>query len=261
MNVELGGTARRPWTRLLAAVLLSTGLGMGAAACGTGGTASPAANATASADPLAKLSVGQILNRAVRDLRTAKSVHVTGTVVDSGQHVGLDMTLVGGRGCTGTMTMRGKGSFRLIMIRKTVWIKPDRKFWKSFGGNDPAVLQLLAGKYLKLSASGNGNSLGSLSTLCKPSKLAGGMSGISNATTAAKRQHITVAGQPSLRFSGKDRHGSGTLEVSDSATPELLRIVSTGSATGHIEFSRYGQTVPLTAPPANQTLSGKQYGL
>lgn len=259
MSVDLRGAADRPWRRLPAAVLLSTALGMGAAACGSGGTAGSAASASASADPLAALSAGQIFNRAVRDLRTANAVHVTGNVVDSGQHIGLDLTLVGGTGCTGTMTMRGKGSFRLILIGKTVWIKPDRKFWKTSGGSDSAaVLQLLAGKYLKTSASGNG--LGSLASLCKPSKLAGGFGGVRSDATA-KRQHITVAGQPALRFAGKDRHGSGSLDVSDSATPRILRIVAAGSAVAHLEFTGYGQTVPLTAPPAGQTLSGKQFGL
>lgn len=262
MAFEVRGASRRHWARLPAAVLLSTVLGMGAAACGSGGAAGsgagPGASSGAATDPLATLSAGQVVNRAVHDLRTANAVHVSGNVVDSGQSIGLDLTLLGRTGCTGTMTMHGKGSFRLIMIRKRVWIKPDRKFWRTFGGNNSAALQLLQGKYLKMSATGSG--LGSLSDLCKPSKLAAGFGGISSGVTG-KPQHLTVAGQPALRFSGKDGKGSGTVDVSDSATPEILRITSTGSAVGHIEFTGYGQTVALTAPPASQTLSGKQFGL
>lgn len=263
MNAELAGTAGRRSKRLLAAVLLSTGLGMGAAACGSGGTAGRAAGAAASAasaDPLARLSAGQIVNRAVGDLRTTSAVRVTGDVTSSGQHIGLDLTLLGSARCQGSISLQGKGSFRLIMIGKTVWIKPDRKFWTTFGGTNSAALHILAGKYLRLSARGNGNSLGSLAALCKPGKLASSFGGISSAATAT-RQHVTVAGQPALRLSGRDGKGSDSLEVSDSATPEILRIAGTGSTMADIKFTGYGHTVPLTAPPASQTLSGKRFGL
>lgn len=259
MNLDSVGAACRRSKPLLAAVLLSTGLGIGAAACGSGGTAGPA-NSTTSADPLAKLSAGHIVDLAVGDLRTAKAVHVTGDVGSSGQHIGLDLTLVGRTGCKGSMSLRGKGSFRLIMIGKTVWIKPNRKFWAAFGGTNSAALQMLAGKYLRLPAGGKGNSLGSLAALCKPSKLASAFGGISSAATATLR-HVTVAGQPALRLSAKDGKTSDSLEVSDSATPEILRIVGNGSTVADIEFTGYGDTVLLTKPPARQTLSGKRFGL
>jgi hypothetical protein len=261
MNAELAGTAGRRSKRLLAVVLLSTGLGMGAAAaCGSSGTAGRAAGAAASADPLAKLSAGQIFNRAVGDLRTTNAVRVTGNVTSSGQYIRLDLTLLGSSRCKGRLSLRGKGSFRLIMIGKTVWIKPDRKFWTTFGGTNSAALHILAGKYLRLSARGNGNSLGSLAALCKPARLAGSFGGISSAATAI-RQRVTVAGQPAVRLSARDGKGSDSLEVSDSATPQILRIAGTGSTVADIKFTGYGHTVPLSAPPARQTLSGKRFGL
>ena len=260
MNAELAGTAGRRSTRLLAAVLLSAVLGTGAAACGSGTTAGRPADAAASADPLARLSAGQIFNRAVGDLRTTSAVRVTGNVTSTGQHIRLDLTLLNGARCKGSISLQGKGSFRLIMIGKTVWIKPDRKFWTTFGGTNSAALHILAGKYLRLSARGNGNSLGSLAALCKPGKLAGSFGGISSAATAT-RPHVTVAGQPALRLSARDGKGSDSLEVSDSATPEILRIAGTGSTVADIKFIGYGHTVPLTAPPASQTLSGKRFGL
>ena len=53
----------------------------------------------------------------------------------SGQNIALNLTL-GTQGCTGTMGINGEGSFVLLKIGKTLWIKPDDAFWKHAAGSD-----------------------------------------------------------------------------------------------------------------------------
>jgi hypothetical protein len=244
------GSFTRMWQRMLAAALVSAFLAVGAAGCGSAGPAST--SASSKANPLATLSADQIASKAVADLRTAAAVHVAGSVTDSGQPIGLNLTLVHGKGCDGSMSMQNRGSFLLIMIGTAVWLQPDEKFWKSVGGSDPAVLKILAGKYMKTSAKGG---LGGLGQLCDPSKLLGSLK---NMTGLVKGKNATISGQPALQIT--DGAKSGFVYVSVSARPQLLRITSTGSSSGQLDFTGYGTPVPLTAPPASQTLDGAQYG-
>jgi hypothetical protein len=241
------GSFTRMWQCTLAA-LASAFLAAGAAGCG--GPASTSAGSKA--NPLATLSADQIASKAVADLRTATAVHVAGSVTDSGQPIGLNLTLVHGKGCDGSMSMQNRGSFLLIMIGTAVWLQPDEKFWKSVGGSDPAVLKILAGKYMKTSAKGG---LAQLGQLCDPSKLLGSLK---NTTGLVKGKNATISGQPALQIT--DGAKSGFVYVSVSARPQLLRITSTGSSSGQLDFTGYGTPVTLTAPPASQTLDGAKYG-
>jgi hypothetical protein len=251
--VASGGT--RSLTRMrqgiLAAALAPALLAVGAAGCGSAGPAGPSAGTKA--NPLATLSADQIASKAGADLRTVAAVHVAGSVTDSGQQLGLSLTLVHGKGCEGSMSMQNKGSFLLIMIGTAVWLQPDEKFWKSIGGSDPAVLKILAGKYMRTSAKGG---LGALGQLCDPSKLFG--SSFENPTGIVKAKNATISGQPALEI--KDAKGSDAAYVSVSARPQFLRITGTGSSSGQLDFTGYGTPVTLTAPPASQTLDGAKYG-
>jgi hypothetical protein len=255
----------RPFIRgrrhLPAAGLLSAALVAGLAGCGyLGRTASTSTGVTATASampaasPLAGLSSAQIVSRAVADLRTASTVHVTGTVTGSGLRIRLDISLVRGKGCAGRMALRGMGAFRLIMIGKTVWLKPNNLFWTHFGGSNAGALQLLEGKWMKPSRT---SQFGAFGQLCQPSQLAGSFGQV---PAMAMGKHITVAGQPALQLGGAGKQGSGFLDVSVSASPEILRLISTGTDPARLDFAGYGSPVRLVPPPASQTIDGKKFG-
>ncbi len=173
-------------------------------------------------------------------------------VNQSGQHFTLDLTLVRGQGCTGHVSLGTKGSFVLVQIGTSTWIKPDSQFWKTYGGNNQAVLQLLSGKYLKANTASFGRQFG---TLCDASKLA---SGLGTMQHLAKGPGTTVNGQPALDLT---KTGAGSMDVSVSATPEILRITGAGTSTGRIDFTGYGHPVTLHTPPAGQTIDGSKLGL
>src|SRR5450755_419634 len=260
-----GGT--RPFTqvgrltqvgrRVFAAGLASAVLSVGAAGCASAGpTAAKTASTTAvtAANPLASLSADQIAAKAVADLRMAASVDVVGSFTDSGQRIRLNMRLVAGKGCNSRMSFPGKGSFHLLMIGKVVWIKPNDLFWKSYGGANATVLQLLSGKYLKTSA---GSGFGALSKLCRARLLARSFPKVRG---IAKGENTVISGQPALQLTTTGSKGTDSMYVSVSARPQILRITATGSDGGQLDFIGYGTAVTLTAPPASQTLDGKKYG-
>jgi hypothetical protein len=229
---------------LLRAATMCAALGAGLAAAG------PASGATAG-DPLSGLSAGQIASKAVGNLKTASTVRVAGDVSSSGQTYDLNLTLVGGRGCTGAMTVVNTGSFKFTAIGNQVWIKPDQQFWKKEGATT-AVLNVVSGKYLRVTAN---SQFGSLRAFCQPSQLAGSFG--TSQTGVVKGNTITIAGQPALQI--KDTGDSGSMYVSEKTQPEILRL-SAGSR-GTLNFSDYNRSVTLTAPPASETLNGAKYGL
>jgi hypothetical protein len=252
--------------RAVAAVVIGGAiLGAGTACSSSGGPAVSATSATsATADgtasagaqggALAGLSADQIASRATADLKAVSSVHVAGTAKSSGQVIELNLTL-GSRGCTGTMGIKGEGSFILLKIGKTLWIKPDDAFWKNAVGGSAgsAVMSLLSGKYIE--PSGKGSSLASIGDLCNPSQFAtsfgGDMTGMVKGTTTS------IAGQPALQI--KDTGDPASAYVTVSAHPEFLRLDGGGS-NGRLDFSQYNAPLHLTPPPAGQVLDGAKYG-
>jgi hypothetical protein len=143
----------------------------------------------------------------------------------------------------------------MILIGKTVWIKPDDTFWKSQGGSSSAVLKVLSGKWIQTSTTSNG--LGSLATLCSLNGLFGGMK--SGATGLVKGSTATVDGVQTLEL--KDSSGPGILYVSDTASPVMVRLSDPSSGGGTFDLTGYGAPVTISAPPASETLNGKNYGL
>src|SRR5579862_8326593 len=77
------------------------------AACASSGGSGPLAG---SGGPLAGMTGGQVASKALADLKSASSVHVAGTVSESGQSVSLDLNIAKGSGCTGTIGASGKGA-------------------------------------------------------------------------------------------------------------------------------------------------------
>jgi hypothetical protein len=262
----------------VAAAALATALAGGLAACGptasssTAGAASPGAASSgpagagspgaassgagsptaASSDPLAGMSADAIATKAWAGTKAAASVHVDGSTMDSGKQIKFSLTLVKGKGCAGTMSEGASGSFRIVMVGKDVWIKPDDAFWKASGGSDPAVLSIVSGKYIKDSA---GTGLGAMSSLCNLSNWIGSAG---QAAGMVKGATATVNGQPALQL--KDTGDTASAWVADTASPVLLRLADPSSGGGSFDFTGYGATTTITAPRDSQTVDGKKYG-
>ncbi|MEY9965342.1 hypothetical protein ABIA33_003384 [Streptacidiphilus sp. MAP12-16] len=251
--------------RAASTALLCATLAAGATACGSGGTnpasqASPAAASapaapSSSAGPLDGLSAGEVATKAIANLKAAKSVRMVGNGKSSGTSMSMDVSIAPGRGCTGKISMGSSGSFEIVVIGTKVWMKPDTVFWKSVGGSDPATLKALTGKYYSTSAKSSG--LGSLAGLCDLTKNM--TDSIGNVSGATKGPIATVNGQKVIPIDGTG--AGGTMDISDSATPLILRVVTTGADNGQLDFTDYNKTLTLTAPPAGETRDGAAYGM
>jgi hypothetical protein len=237
-----------PGCRAALALTAAAAACLAAVGCGGGG---------GGADPLAGTPAKQVVAKAVADLRAAKSFTMQGDVNQSGETIGVDLGYLAGKGCAGTVSEAGKGSFALVVIGSTAWIKPSDKFLESTAGSQAsAAIALLKGRYLKGSTSDS--AVASLTAVCDVNHMT---SSFTQTGTLIKGKVSTLGGQQVLPVTDKTK--GGTMDVTDSATPQIVQITNTtgqGGSTGQIKFD-VGKQVTLTAPPASQTISGAPFGL
>lgn len=221
----------------------------------TGAQASTASGASNGRDPLAGQSATEVSIEALANLKAASSLTMAGTLYDSGTKFTLDLGLKPGHGCAGTLGMGSKGSFKLVVIGKTVYFNPDKQFWESAGGaNAAAVIALVHGRYIKTSTSDK--DIAAVATLCNISTAIGSVKVTGSFTKGAL---TTLHGVRVLPL----ENSSGVIDVTDTSKPEVVAIIGPkGTATGDgaLTFS-VGAQVTLAAPPASQVINGAQLGL
>jgi hypothetical protein len=215
---------------------------IGATACST---ARPASSAPAAppANPLAGLTAGQIARKAIADLAAASSVHITGSIGQDGQTAFADLTL-GTKGCRETYRLPGQGSFGMIAIGSTIWLKPDSQMLGMFPAN---ARQHLAGKYLQTP-----DVPGGMTDSCGLRKAASSFG--SELKDLVTVKITTISGQTALQLADK-RHSTSAY-VTMSARPEFLRLDVSGQE--HVELTGYNQPVTFTPPPAGDTVTAAQ---
>ena len=248
--------------RLAAAGLLAAAIAGSATACASGGSGTTGSSALVGKSP------DQIVQKSVADLKAASSVRITGKLVDSGQGVTLDLVDVAAQGCQGTIGLGAStaatgsssapvsGTADLVVSDGTVYMKLDQSFFKTANLGLPASeFSDVVGKYIKLTPTSD---LASFAQLCNPSTLAGAFAKEDTGFVTAGSAMIN--GQPALGFKQPKKTSNGTVYVSDTATPEIVRIAGP-SDEGSVDFSDYNAPATITAPPASEVIDGGKFGL
>ena len=206
---------------------------VGALAAVTAMSASACASSSSSAAPLAGESADQIVQKSVADLKAASSVRITGKVVSSGQNIAVNLTDVAAQGCQGTIGLTAaatstskavSGTADIIEVDSTVYMKLSESFFTS--ASLPASdFSDVSGKYIKLASNSD---LASFAQLCNPSTLSTAFSKQDTGFVSAGT--TTINGQTALAFKQPKNPSNGTVYVSQTATPQILRIA--GPAAG-----------------------------
>lgn len=248
------GQPRFVRTTLVAAAGVSC---LAIAACGSSHSASAGAapSASSTVDPLAGLSAAKVQAKTVADAEAATSLTMKGSITQSGQGFTVNLAIKPGHGCTGTIGLGAKGSLKLIVINKTVYLNPDNTFWKVSTGADAAtVIALVDGRYIEAPASDS--DVAPWAQLCDVSQLFS-----SNGSTAGpvKEAVTTLNGTRVLPLKGSD----GTAYVTDTSKPELVELSAPKSSKNGSGLVTVTMDVPvtLTAPPASQVIDGSKLGM
>jgi hypothetical protein len=215
--------------RTATAGVCAAALAAALAACGAGGSSD---NGVSSKSPEG------IVTAASQAVKSAKSVHVSGSTTSSGSPIKLDLNLVSGQGGEGEMSIGG-ASFQIVEIGPTVYVKAGSAFWNQFGNAQAA--QLLSGRWLKAPSSGKFSSFAELTNQTKLFQQL-----LSQHGTLSKGASSTVSGQKVIAVLDKSR--GGTLYVATTGKPYPVAIAKGGSDGGRITFDRIDEKVSLKAP-------------
>ena len=236
---------------------LAAAAALAAAGCanGTNGASSASnVSSTSTASPLAGLSGKQVLTRAVGNLRTASSFTVSGTVAQAASTITVDLGFRPGHGCTGTISVPGKGGLTIVVIGTTAWVKPSDQYWKTVAGQQaPQAISTLGGKYLK--GPTTNSTIAGLSQFCDL-----------NSFTAQLQQGNVVKGEATTvddekAFPLTDVATGETLYVTNSSHPLPIQLRNTTAKNKGGLIFHVGAPVSLTAPPASETVDAAKYGL
>jgi hypothetical protein len=225
---RLGYSAAMRPGLLRAAVSLAV-LSAALAGCGGGGKS----NGVADKQPEA------IVETSRSAAEEASAVHVSGTIAATGTPVTLDLSLVAGKGGSGTVSEGGL-SFQLIRIGDTAYIKGSDAFYKRFGGS--AMAQLLKGKWLKAPATGE--QFKTLGSITDNRQLFAQT--LSSHGPLQKRSTTTVSGQEVVPV--VDLARGGTLYVATTGKPYPVELTKSGSSGGTLTFDRWNEPITLKAP-------------
>lgn len=241
-------------TRLAGAGLIAAASALSVSAC---------ASSSSSTAPLAGESPDQIVQKSVADLKAASSVRITGKVVSSGQNIAIDLTDVAAQGCQGTIGLAAtatstskavSGTADIIVADSTVYMKLDKSFFTS-AGLPASDFSTVAGKYIKVTSKSD---LAGFAQLCNPSTLSSSFA--KQDTGFVKAGTATINGQTALAFKQPKSPANGTVYVSQSATPQIVRIAGP-AGQGSVNFTDYNAHVTVTAPPASEIVDGGTFGL
>lgn len=205
--------------------------------------------------PLAGMSGKQVLDKAVSDLKSAPSFTVSGSTIEPGSTNTVNLGFKPGKGCMGTVTQGGEGSYTMVLIGTTTWVKPDDAFWKANLGNSkaPHIIAVQRGRYLKGSTTDPIAS--ALTKLCDLNTMT---SQLSLPTDVVMGKVTTVNGQHAVPLT--DKLLGGTLYVTDASTPQVLQLVKSSAGTSVKLNFNVGAPVTVIAPPTSQSMDGSKIG-
>ena len=224
---------------LLVALLFVAGCGGGGGSSSNGGSSGEASK-----------SANQVVKDAVEAAEAASSVHVAGQVVDSGEKIGLDLTLVRNKGATGSATLRG-AKVDVILIGGSGYLRAGSDFWKQVP-HAGFVAPLLADKWLKIPA--NNAQFGSFVGLANEKKL---FDKLKTHGKLTNKGATTYKGQSVVAIYDPKQHT--TLYVAAAGKPYPAALVKTQQPkAGALAFDDWNKSVTLSAPKGALDLS--QFG-
>ena len=204
---------------------------------------------TTPAEAFAGKSANEIATSAIAALKAAPSVHMKGTATDNGQKMTIDLKYNRAKDGEGTISADGQ-TIQLLKIGEDLYLKADAAVMATIVGGDN-VAKLVKDKWLKASSSDLGSVMGLVFDFADkvlndpPTGLSRGATGVINGVKA-------------LALTGEVADGFDKVWVATEGEPYPLRLDA--GADGAVDFTEYGATLNLTAPPASEVVDLSKLG-
>lgn len=249
-------------TTTLAALCAVTALAL--TACGSddgkdgddgksGQTASASSKATPSGkadkapgSELEKLTGPQIANKAMTAMKSATSLTTDMNGIVDGGAMKYHMSSDNKGECVGNMSFGTEGHVELIKTGQLVYMKFDRAFWKSQGGEDgQAAADSIGDRWTKSKASGS--DFKDFASACDSDAILSEFEAGPN--LARKGKTTTVDGKPAIILTETDGDETYTTYVATEGKPYILKlVVKGGKEPGTVTYSDFDKPVDAKAP-------------
>ena len=234
------------------AIALAAVAAVAVSACGSSSSSSSSSSGSggSKSNGISSKSANQILSSAVSAADSAKSLHVAGAVKNGGESIGLDLSIVSGKGASGTIS-EGSAGFKLVQVGGNYYIQPSPAFLLKFTHSQAGV-QLFKGKWLRATSSDSGfQSFGQLTSI---DGLMGSLT--KSHGTLSKGSTSTLDGQPVIAVNSSK---GGTVYVATTGKPYPLQLSKhTGGQTGKVTFSQYNTSFPISPPSSSISITQLQ---
>lgn len=187
-----------------------------------------------------KLGADAALAKVKAAVADVHSVHVKGTINQSGQPLALEV-VVGPDSAEGSITVAG-GTMDLRLVDGITYFRGDAKVFAAFGAN-AAQASVAAGRWIKDTGT-SGPAAGFAVFLNRKQLFDNALTPQGTVSTGGS---ATVNGQKALILIDNSSQG-GKLYVASTGAALPLRIARTGDNGGRIDFTDYNADVNVVAP-------------
>ncbi|HVV24294.1 MAG TPA: hypothetical protein VHF06_32975 [Pseudonocardiaceae bacterium] len=236
--------------RLSAALTLGAAL-VAVTACSTSGTPSAAVSTTQNMPAPA-----QLLDSVKSAISGATAVHIKGSLVDSGDKIGMDLQLNKDGSASGSIS-EGGSTIPLIVVDNVYYVKFTKAVLDMSGVDaSSAAGQLLQDKWVS-----------SKSTMLAGSDMVSGLKPLLDYNTLFD-QILSSAGSETPKEAGTDNvngveahvytlKDNTTIDIASSTPHYPVRVIAPKSeGPGQLDFTGWSQPVKVSPPPANEIYSG-----
>ncbi|WP_051855861.1 hypothetical protein [Streptomyces sp. NRRL B-1347] len=195
-------------------------------------------------DPFEGMSADKIAKKAVDASKGAGSFKVSGQGEEDGKKVQIDFAVAESGDCQGKTGSAANGTGEILVVDKTSYFKGDEQFWKSTGS--AAMGDKLKGRWMK-SPRGEDSKTCDKDEMFNSAKLKG----------LKREKDAEVDGEKAAVLTKKTGKKQLTYYVALDGKPYFLRIEEKGADPTKMNFSDYGKSVVVKAPPADQVIEQK----
>jgi hypothetical protein len=210
--------------------------------------ASPASAAGSNAE--ASKSATAILADAKAATKKAHSVHVVGTISDSGSTTTINMVVGHGQG-GGTLS-EGAANFDIVVHQGKVYLKAGKATWTKLANASAAAL--LANRWLQTTTSNQ-----DFAQLTQVADIVQLTDSLSPGGKLVKEGNATFHGQPAIGLLDTSKDG-GTLYVAARGVPYILGVAGAKKKQGGVQFTQYNSAKVPPAPKGAINLNQLESG-
>lgn len=223
-------------------------------ALGAGGVAG-----ASSGNGIASKSASEIVTIAAGNTQRASSFTLNGQVTQGSTTINLINLSLSDSASQGSIAIRG-AQLQLRKVNNTIYMNGSSTFWTRYAGSTAA--QLLGGRWFYGSASSlSSSNFSSLAGLMTPKSLTANFAKPGTLNNVRKGSTSAIAGQKVISVSGRGKSGGGgTLYVSTTGKPYIVRIVATQTTSrGSLTFTNYDKPVNVHVPPNAISIANLQH--